>query len=42
VFDLEELSLKSERVTDSENIDFCVCNNPSLILLVMGLVELIK
>lgn len=24
VFDLEELSLKTERVTDSENIDFCV------------------
>jgi hypothetical protein len=24
VFDLEELSLKTERVTDSENVDFCV------------------
>lgn len=24
VFDLEELSLKTERFTDSENIDFCV------------------
>ncbi|GAA5852795.1 hypothetical protein JCM3766R1_001928, partial [Sporobolomyces carnicolor] len=23
VFDLEELSLKSERVTDAENVDFC-------------------
>jgi ribosome biogenesis protein ENP2 len=24
VFDLEELSLKTERVTDAENVDFCV------------------
>lgn len=24
VFDLEELSMKMERVTDSENVDFCV------------------
>lgn len=24
VFDLEELSLKTERFTDSENVDFCV------------------
>lgn len=24
VYDLEELSLKTERVTDSENVDFCV------------------
>ena len=24
VFDLEELSMKTERVTDSENVDFCV------------------
>lgn len=24
VFDLEELSMKTERFTDSENIDFCV------------------
>lgn len=27
VFDLEELSLKTERVTDSENVDFCVSVN---------------
>ncbi|GAA5846953.1 hypothetical protein JCM5353_002543 [Sporobolomyces roseus] len=27
VFDLEELSLKSERVTDSENIDFCILSS---------------
>lgn len=26
VFDLEELSMKMERVTDSENVDFCVCS----------------
>jgi hypothetical protein len=30
VFDLEELSLKTERFTDSENIDFCVRPPPSL------------
>jgi ribosome biogenesis protein ENP2 len=24
VFDLEELSMKTQRVTDSENVDFCV------------------
>lgn len=24
MFDLEELSMKMERVTDSENVDFCV------------------
>lgn len=31
VFDLEELSMKTERVTDSENVDFCVrhCPEPS-------------
>ncbi|GAA6063638.1 hypothetical protein JCM10212_002599 [Sporobolomyces blumeae] len=27
VFDLEELSLKSERVTDSENVDFCILSS---------------
>ncbi|CEQ39590.1 SPOSA6832_01155 [Sporobolomyces salmonicolor] len=27
VFDLEELSLKTERVTDSENIDFCILSS---------------
>ncbi|BGP16521.1 hypothetical protein JCM10213_001140 [Rhodosporidiobolus nylandii] len=27
VFDLEELSLKTERVTDSENVDFCVLSS---------------
>ena len=32
VFDLEELSLKTERVTDSENVDFCV-RSPSISLL---------
>lgn len=31
VFDLEELSMKTERVTDSENVDFCV--SPHSILL---------
>lgn len=29
VFDLEELSLKTERVTDAENVDFCVSTNHS-------------
>ncbi|GAA5828724.1 hypothetical protein JCM11251_005852 [Rhodosporidiobolus azoricus] len=27
VFDLEELSMKSERVTDSENVDFCILSS---------------
>jgi ribosome biogenesis protein ENP2 len=27
VFDLEELSLKSERVTDAENVDFCILSS---------------
>ncbi|GAA6001588.1 hypothetical protein JCM10207_006741 [Rhodosporidiobolus poonsookiae] len=27
IFDLEELSLKSERVTDSENVDFCILSS---------------
>ncbi|GAA5889722.1 hypothetical protein JCM16303_007152 [Sporobolomyces ruberrimus] len=27
VFDLEELSLKTERVTDSENVDFCILSS---------------
>jgi len=29
VFDLEELSLKTERVTDAENVDFCVRPQPT-------------
>ncbi|KAI5480785.1 rRNA processing protein Enp2 [Pseudohyphozyma bogoriensis] len=27
VFDLEELSMKTERVTDSENVDFCILSS---------------
>ena len=34
VFDLEELSMKMERVTDSENVDFAV--RPSLLYLLHG------
>ena len=29
VYDLEELSLKTERVTDAENVDFCVSPQPA-------------
>ena len=41
VFDLEELSMKTERVTDSENVDFCVRHSDVLRLFAVAAYALI-